>query len=131
MKIACVTDDGRTISRHFGRAPYYVVLTVEDGQIVARELRDKLGHKQFSAQEREHARGQRSGTDPASHSKHVSMAEAISDCQVLLCGGMGFGAYRSMQSMGIAPVVTDVADIEAAVKAYVEGQLVDHPEWLH
>jgi len=40
MKIAVISDDGKTISRHFGRAPYYLVLTVEDGKIVAREQRD-------------------------------------------------------------------------------------------
>ena len=31
MKIAAITDDGTTISQHFGRAPYYVVVTVEAG----------------------------------------------------------------------------------------------------
>jgi predicted Fe-Mo cluster-binding NifX family protein len=34
MKIAAITDDGKTISQHFGRAPYYLVVTVENGQIV-------------------------------------------------------------------------------------------------
>ena len=47
MKIAAITDDGVTISQHFGRAPYYLVYTVEDGEIVDRELREKLGHAQF------------------------------------------------------------------------------------
>ena len=36
MKIAVITDDERTISQHFGRAPYYVVVTIEDGKIVDR-----------------------------------------------------------------------------------------------
>ena len=129
MKIACVTDDGQTISEHFGRAPYYAVLTLEDGQVVHRELRDKLGHQHFSAQEG--VQGIHRGTDAASHNKHVSMAEVISDCAVLLCRGMGYGAYQSMQQLGITPVVTDVADIDAAVQAYAEGRLADHPEKLH
>jgi hypothetical protein len=30
--IAVISDDGRTVSQHFGRARYYVVLTVENGQ---------------------------------------------------------------------------------------------------
>jgi predicted Fe-Mo cluster-binding NifX family protein len=33
MKIAAVTEDGVIISQHFGHAPYYVVLTVEDGRV--------------------------------------------------------------------------------------------------
>ncbi|MEZ4519318.1 MAG: NifB/NifX family molybdenum-iron cluster-binding protein [Chloroflexota bacterium] len=36
-KIAFPTDDGQTISRHFGRAARFLVLTVEDGQVVVRE----------------------------------------------------------------------------------------------
>jgi predicted Fe-Mo cluster-binding NifX family protein len=129
MKVACVTDDGRTISQHFGRATQYAVLTVEDGKIVGRELRAKMGHQHFASQD--HAAGQHSGTDAASHNKHVSMAEVIRDCEALLCRGMGYGAYASMQQLGIKPMVTDVADIEEAVQAYIEGRLQDHPEKLH
>ncbi len=131
MKIACITEDGRTISAHFGRAPYYAVLTVENGQVIARELRDKLGHQQFGAEEHREAPGVRHGTDPSSHDRHRSMAAAIADCQVLLCRGMGYGAYQSMQQLGITPVVTEVVEIEAAVLAYISGDLQDHPEKLH
>jgi predicted Fe-Mo cluster-binding NifX family protein len=131
IKIACITDDGRTISLHFGRALYYTVLTVDDGQVVARELRDKLGHQHFRAQEQEEAPGPRHGTDAASHDKHVGMAQAIQDCEVVLCRGMGYGAYQSMQQVGIRPVVTDEVEVDAAVQAYIEGRLEDHPEKLH
>ncbi len=41
MKIALITDDGKSISQHFGRAPYYLVVTLEDGKEVNRELRPK------------------------------------------------------------------------------------------
>jgi predicted Fe-Mo cluster-binding NifX family protein len=69
--------------------------------------------------------------DSASHDKHVSMADAIADCKVLLCGGMGTGAYESMRRLNIQPIVTDVHDIEAAAQAYINGSLVDHTELLH
>jgi predicted Fe-Mo cluster-binding NifX family protein len=131
MKIACITDDGHTISQHFGRAQYYAVLTVEDGQIVNREMRPKLGHQHFAATEHQEVPGVPHGTDPASHDRHSGMAQAIVDCQVLLCRGMGYGAYQSMQRLGITPVVTDVADVDAAALAYAKGQLADHPEKLH
>ena len=49
MKIAVITEDGKTISQQFGRAPYYLVLTIEEGGIIQREMRNKLGHNQFSA----------------------------------------------------------------------------------
>ena len=132
MKIACITDDGQTISAHFGRARHYAVLTVENDQIVARELRDKLGHGQFSANEDHgHEHGAGHGTDPASHDRHTRMADAISDCEAVLCGGMGRGAYMSMQRLGVTPVVTDETDVDRAALAYAAGELADHTEKLH
>jgi predicted Fe-Mo cluster-binding NifX family protein len=61
----------------------------------------------------------------------MRMAEAIAECEALLCGGMGAGAYQSMQARGIKPVVTDIASIDDAVMAYVEGRIVDRTDWLH
>ncbi|MGA8903982.1 MAG: hypothetical protein WB661_03120 [Candidatus Bathyarchaeia archaeon] len=43
MKVALVSDNGKNVSQHFGRARYYVVVTVENGHEVNREVRDKLG----------------------------------------------------------------------------------------
>jgi len=129
MKIAAITEDGVTISRHFGRAPYYAVLTVEEGRIVNRELRDKLGHRDFAGQH-EDVSG-RHGYGPGAQDRHARMAAAIADCEVLLCGGMGWGAYEAMRAYGIKPIVTDIVDIEAAVQAYLDGTIVDHTELLH
>ncbi len=132
MKVAVITDEGTIISQHFGRAPYYLVLTVEDGKIVNRELRDKLGHSQFANEPHPVEQpGQPHGMDPASHDKHLRMAEAIADCEALLCRGMGMGAYESMKARGIRPFVTDIAAIDEAVMAYVEGKIVDLVERLH
>lgn len=132
MKIAVITEDGQTISQHFGRAPYYLVLTIEDGKIVDREMRDKLGHNQFAAQgHAEESHGEGHGTDAASHDRHSGMAQAIADCTTLLCGGMGRGAYESMRRLNIRPVVTDLSDIEAAAQAFIDGKLIDHTEYLH
>ena len=131
-KIAAITDDGITISQHFGRAQYYLVSTVENGQIISRELRSKLGHAHFANQPHaEDVPGQPHGMDTASHNKHMQMAEAIMDCEALLCRGMGMGAYQSMQTAGIRPVVTDIVDIDDAVMTYVQGNIVDQVEKLH
>lgn len=132
MKIAVITNDGKTISQHFGRAPYYLVLTIEEGKVTQQEMRDKMGHKHFSVMphEGEHA-GTAHGMDGGSHKKHASMAETISDCKVLICGGMGRGAYESMRQLTINPVVTDLSDIETAVQAFMDGKLIDHTELLH
>jgi len=135
MKIAAVSEEGVTISQHFGRAPFYVVVTVEDGKIVARERRDKLGHAQFSREPHDpeaHGSDTRAhGFDPAAQSRHARMAAAIADCEVLLARGMGAGAYYSMEQAGIRPVITDIVEVDEAVKAVISGQIVDHTERLH
>jgi transcriptional regulator with XRE-family HTH domain/predicted Fe-Mo cluster-binding NifX family protein len=131
MKIAVITDDGKTISQHFGRALHYLVLTVEDGKITQRELRDKLGHNHFSGGENHEHHGAGHGQDAASHNRHTGMAEAIADCQMLICGGMGMGAYQSMLQLKIKPVVTELGSIDEAVQAFIDGKLVDHTEMLH
>lgn len=131
MKIAAITDNEKTISQHFGRAPYYLVATIENGQIVNRERRDKLGHAQFGGEQHEHRSGEQHGFDPVSQDRHTRMAEAIADCDVLLCGGMGAGAYQSMQARNIQPIVTDLESIDEAIRAYLEGRLIDQVERLH
>jgi len=132
MKIAAITDDGNTISQHFGRAAYYLVVTVVDGKVTGRELREKLGHAHFANEPHPvEEPGQPHGMDPDSHNKHLRMAQAIADCEALLCRGMGMGAYESMKQANIRPVVTDIAAIDEAVMAYVNGTIVDQVERLH
>ncbi len=132
MKIAVITDDGKKISQHFGRAPYYLVLSIEAGKVVNKELRDKMGHTQFSGQHVEsESESAPHGMDNASHNKHISMADVIADCEALICGGMGMGAYESMRRLNIKPVVTQMSDAEEAVQAYIDGKLVDQTELLH
>ena len=134
MKIAVITDDGRTISRHFGRALYYLVFTIEDGKVTHQETREKPGHQQFISQNQDqhsHAHGEQHGFDPASQNRHFRMAEVIQDCQFLISGGMGMGAYEGMKSSNIQPIVTDLQDINEAVNAWLSGNLRDRQDLLH
>jgi predicted Fe-Mo cluster-binding NifX family protein len=147
MKIAAVSEDGVTISQHFGRAPFYVVVTVEDGRIVSRETRDKMGHTQFAGETHEESHGEDPrghGFDPAAQSRHARMASAIADCDVLLArsalapalrfgasAGVGAGAYGSMKQAGIRPLVTGMTGIDDVVQACLAGILTDHVERLH
>lgn len=132
MKIAAITDDEVNISQHFGRAPYYVVVTVAEGKIIAKETRPKSGHQTFAAhQPPKLAPGERHGYDAGSQARHESMAEAILDCQVLFAGGMGWGAYEAMKGYGVEPIVTDVKDIDEAVELYLAGRLTNLMERLH
>jgi predicted Fe-Mo cluster-binding NifX family protein len=132
MKIAVISEDGVTISQHFGRAPLYVVVTVENGKVVSKENRNKAGHHTFSGHPHvEPGPGERHGYDAGSQSKHAQMAQSIDDCQSLLAGGMGWGAYDSLKSHGIETIITDVTNIDEAVQLYIDGKLPNLMERLH
>ena len=134
MKIAVVTEDGVTISQHFGRAPYYLVDTVENGKVVKQEKRNKAGHHtagSHDCHEDQSCHDQKHGMDAASQAKHTGMLANIHDSQVLIAGGMGYGAYESLKNSGIEPIITDVEGIDEAVKLYMEGKLVNLMKKLH
>ena len=131
MKIAAITEDGTTISQHFGRAPSYVVVTVEEGKIISQERRDKSGHHSFASHHPDSATGERHGYGAGAQARHASMMETIADCQVLIAGGMGWGAYDNLKSNNIEPIVTDITSIDEAVKLYLEGKLPNLMERLH
>ncbi len=137
MRIAIATDDGRTIGRHFGRARMYAVLTVQDGAVTSRQLRDKSA-PHWLAPDPAHGvpddggRGTgEHGTDPAAAAKHAGMFEAIVDCDCLIAGGMGRGAYDHATAAGIRPIVTSLEDIDQAAIDCAAGRLVDESERLH
>ncbi len=130
MKIAVVTEDGVTISRHFGRAPYYVVLTTEYGKVIGREQREKVAHGKGEGGH-VHVEGEAHGFDEASRNTHGRMAEPIHDCQVLLSRGMGRGAFQGLEEAGIQPIITDIAAIDEAVAAYLAGTIENHTDSLH
>lgn len=131
MNIAIVTDDGKTVSQHFGRAPFYMVYTVEDGKMVRKEQREKAGHHSFGRQHEEHVHSEGHGFGSMAQSRHAAMVSAISECKVLIAGGMGRGAYESLKSYNIDPIVTDVDNIDKALEQYLRGNLPNLMERLH
>ena len=109
---------------------YYAVLTLEGGQVIKREMREKFGHRHIVGRESREGDSPH-GLGPVAQDRHVRMASAMAYCQVLLCQGMGWGAYQSMEEHNITPIITEITDIDAAVQAYLDGTIVDHTEWLH
>ena len=132
MKIAFVSDDGSTISRHFGRAERYVVFTVEGGKLVEREERPKAAHHHAAGQHGEHhGHGDAHGFEEGAQLRHASMIDPVRDCAVIIAGGMGAGAYASIQGAGLEAIVADESSIDEAAAAYIAGTLKNHLEYLH
>lgn len=121
-KIAIATEDGAHVSAHFGRAPYFAVVTIENGQIVAREQRNKAFHQGGHHEHHEHG----------GHDTHASgMVGAVRDCAAIIAGGMGSPAYASIQAANLTPILTDLRDIDQVAQAYAAGTLVNRLERVH
>ena len=112
-KIALPTDNGSSLSRHFGQARYFKVVTVENNQVISAELREKASH-----QHGDHAHD--AGVHPGQ-----AMVASIADCQVLVCGGMGSPAYQRATQAGLKVYLSRQAEVDGAVQAYLAGTL-DH-----
>jgi len=130
MRIAIVTQDGQTVSQHFGRSPYYLVIEIDDGKISGTELRSRRTPHTTGAGGQAHAHepGQPHGMGPEAATRHAGMAAQIQDCDYLFAGGMGTGAVQAMESAGIRTILTDIRDINDLLRMFLSGAISDHRE---
>ena len=122
-KIAVVTQDQHKVSAHFGMAPYYQVFSIENGQILDMEMRQKPHHDRHPDHGVEHAHDH--GSD-----HHQNMFAPIADCQVLICGGMGSPAYAKAQAAGLKIILTG-GDIRETIQAYLDGKITSDDRRVH
>ena len=122
MKIAVPTNDGATISEHFGRSADFLIFEIENGQIKSRELKK-------NGMEHSHAPGacDHHAAESKAHS-HAGILAALDGCQVVICAGMGQRAAEALKGCGTRIVVTSVASAEAAVSAHLAGKLASQAE---
>lgn len=130
MKVAVVTMEGENISQHFGRSPYYKIITIVDQKIIKEEMRERgTGHfAQNKSHEEKHHNvdaKQKHGYGSDADNKHASMAAEISDCEVLIAGGMGQGAYESFKRVGLNVFLTDHVKISSAINDLINGTLIN------
>lgn len=118
MKIAVATIDGISLSQHFGQSKGFVVFDVQGLTVQNREFRtnDDTPHNQGVC-------NHEAGKSQGAHG-HKSIFELLSDCGIVLCGGMGAGAAQSMLANGIKPVMMPGArSTDDAVADYISGNI--------
>lgn len=142
-KIAFPTDDGETISRHFGRAAYFQVVVWADGAVQAQEMRQKPAHKH--AHDHHHGHDRDPGhihlheeTPAHIHEAgrgrthdHDNKFALLQDCDVFIGAGMGRSAYQRLQQMALEVYVTGAKTIEDALAQYKAGTLTSDMRRVH
>jgi predicted Fe-Mo cluster-binding NifX family protein len=120
MKIAVASTDGVLISQHFGRSKCFIIFEAADGKVTGREVRDNTYTPHALGQCHE-GEGEQHHDQPHSHADVIA---ALHDCQVLLCGGMGWRAAEDLKSNGIQALVIRLPTTpEQAVQRYLDGTL--------
>lgn len=119
MKIAVATEDGVSISQHFGRSRSFLVFDVAGKTILGQSVRDNT----FTA----HARGECQEGDEHHHDQHHghdAIVEALQDCRAVLCGGMGWRAADALNQQGVQAVLVPATLSPAeAVAKHLAGEL--------
>ncbi len=121
-KIAITTDDGETISSHFGQAKYFQIITLDGNRKTASEMREKATHQHGQGHDHD---------EPGAVHPGQAMVETIRDCQVLITGGMGEPALNRAHSVGLQVILTGEKHIEKAVEAYQKGLLTSDERRIH
>jgi predicted Fe-Mo cluster-binding NifX family protein len=116
MKIAVASDDGVSISAHFGRCAGFVIFAAEGADIVKCDYRtNTFGHHQELDKGHEHGE---------SHHSHEGFLSALNDCQVVICHGMGRRAVADLKANGIQVAITaEALDATSAAKLFAQGRL--------
>jgi predicted Fe-Mo cluster-binding NifX family protein/acyl-coenzyme A thioesterase PaaI-like protein len=117
MNIAVPTNDGISISEHFGRSAAFLVFNVENGKIQSRELRT-------NGQKHSHDRGECGHhSSEATHHSHAGILSALEGCELVICAGMGLRAAEALEGQGTQVVIAAPAPAEETVNAYLAGTL--------
>lgn len=101
MKIAVSTDNGM-VSAHFGRCPEFSIFTIENNEIINKEVKENPGHV------------------PGKIPEFLNNLGA----GVIIAGGMGYKAQQILADMNIIPVMGVEGPVDEIVKLFVEGSLV-------
>ena len=104
MKIAVTSQNRKTITEHAGRCRKFWLFTIEDKQIIDKQLLE-LGKEQ------------------SFHESPVHEPHPLDDITILITAGMGSGMVRRLARKGIKGLVTNESDPEMAVSLYLKGDL--------
>ncbi len=119
MKIALATLNGNTVTGHFGRTKAFVVVELDDGVEVNRELRE-VG----SCNQGDHP-------DPGHRRRHHDLVDTVQDCDVVIAGGMGLPVQERLEAADISVTLTDIRSIDEAIQAYSTGSIAHDPNRAH
>lgn len=116
MKLAIASQDGTTMSQHFGHSSCFIIYEIEEDTVKGREVRALAAPAHGATDEPDHA--------PQAHG-HDGLLQALEGCDALLCGGIGSRAAEDLRAHRINTLVTLDTDLDPdeAVQRLLSGKL--------
>ncbi|TXT67193.1 MAG: Dinitrogenase iron-molybdenum cofactor [Promethearchaeota archaeon] len=100
MKIAIATDNGQ-VCAHFGRAPQFTFVTIENNEVIEKEVLSNPGHTV--------------GSIPEFVNKN--------NASCMIAGGMGMRAVQFFKQYGIDVIMGVQGSINEVIKKVIDGTL--------
>lgn len=104
MKIA-IPKNGEMVNQHFGKSESFLIVTIEEGKVVS--------NKEISVLDLQHNHG------------GLSSLIVKEGASLVICGGIGAGAYNALKENGLDVIRGVNSTIEEAVAAYLKNELQD------
>jgi predicted Fe-Mo cluster-binding NifX family protein len=134
IRIAFPTEDGFKISRHFGKAPYFVIVSLlADGTLQKEQRHRDHWHGQHESGLIQFADSPQPAQDAPEVTRIIGagLLAGSEDCQVLIAGGMGQAAYDRAAEQGLQVILTNEKEIDKAVASYRSGNLTSDLRRVH
>lgn len=122
MRIAVASNDNINVTGHVGRCQGFLIIDVENGEILKKEIRkNSFTDHVLGGEDHSHNGGHGSGH--GNNDGHKRLAEGLQDCKYLISHGMGWKLVEDIKSYGIEPLVTSELNAEEAAILLEEGRL--------
>ena len=123
MKIAIPSDEGTYLSQHFGRTLGFTIFEVANGRIINQEYRLNNFTAHVSGQHEQYQHHGAEHDDHAQHS-HSRILIALSDCEIVIAGGMGRRLVDDLTDAGKKIFITTIPETRKAVEMFLSDKLI-------
>lgn len=123
MRIAVASNDNINVTGHVGRCQGFLIIDVENGEILKKEIRKNSFTDHVLGIEDQSHNGGGHGSGHGNNDGHKRLAEGLKDCKYLISHGMGWKLVEDIKSFGIEPLVTSEMNSEQAAILLEEGRL--------
>lgn len=120
MRIAIPTDDGLTVSEHFGRSLMFAIYEVTGSSF-----------KQIATRENTHAKDPRHTKEKEccgekhSHRDHTSIIEVLKDVNAVIVRGIGTHIVDELVQNGKKVFYSNETGIKKTLESMIKGDLVE------